>query len=476
MILAMLFPMVFAVAIAAQAAETISPPRPGPRVLVENGSYRLARFEPAAGCYLGGYVLQDSVIGGDMGRFEELTGRKHASYFKYVGYGRPFPQEWFDRMKAAGAAPHLAWEPNQGLDAIHDDGYLRQFARQMGAASVPVFLRFASEVNGTWMPYHGDPAKFREKWKLVHDVMAQEAPNVMMVWTVFTFPEKTILPYYPGDDVVDWVGVNIYSVIYHNNKKSDRADNEDPLRLLDYVYEKFSDRKPIQISEFGATHFTATDGKSYPDFAKTKIRRLYQGLAAAYPRVKSIFYFDVNNLVDGLKGRQINNYAVTDDPSILAVYRDVVAGPHFLSRLEANREGQLNSEFFLTRKPVIVEKNVQDCLASGELWVAAADLQGLPGWRVEAPTKAANAEKSFGRGGRAIPANVAMCGSGNDTVKISLGTASLSLPISDQPRRVHALRRKGQLWFPLRELANTLGLRLEVDPAYEQIKVSRIPW
>ncbi len=40
---------------------------------------------------------------------------------------------------------------------------------------------------------------------------------------------------------------------------NDYAVHEDPLRLLDYVYQTFSDRKPIHISEWGVTHYTAFD-------------------------------------------------------------------------------------------------------------------------------------------------------------------------------------------------------------------------
>lgn len=159
--------------------------------------------------------------------------------------------------------------------------------------------------------------------------MEEEAPNVMMVWTVFTFPQSNILSYYPGDDYVDWVGVNIYNVIYHNGNINLRADQEDPLELLDYVYDTFSERKPIQISEFGATHYTITDGKYYEDFAIEKITRMYNGLKTKYPRVKSIFYFDVNNLVNAPEGRKINNYAITDNERILKTYSNLISDPYF---------------------------------------------------------------------------------------------------------------------------------------------------
>jgi len=324
------------------------------RVLIEVDDYKLSKYEPKKGAYLGAYVYQDTLINGDMKKFNELTGKKHASFFIYVGYGSPFPQKWIDQLKEVGAAAHIAFEPNNGLDQVKDDQYLRNFARKLKESGIPVFLRFASEMNGDWTAYSGDPKKYIEKWRLVHDVMEEEAPNVMMVWTVFTFPQSNILAYYPGDEYVDWVGVNIYNVVYHNNNIKLKADHEDPLELLNYVYDTFSERKPIQISEFGATHYTITDGKYYVDFAIEKITRMYNGLKTKYPRVKSIFYFDVNNLVNAPSGRRINNYAITDDERILKTYSNLISDPYFLSDVGPNLEGTVNNEFMVVKDGILV--------------------------------------------------------------------------------------------------------------------------
>ena len=324
------------------------------RVLIEVDDYKLSKYEPKKGVYLGAYVYQDTLINGDMKKFNELTGKKHASFFIYVGYGSPFPQKWIDQLKEVGAAAHIAFEPNNGLDQVKDDQYLRNFARKLKESGIPVFLRFASEMNGDWTAYSGDPKKYIEKWRLVHDVMEEEAPNVMMVWTVFTFPQSNILAYYPGDEYVDWVGVNIYNVVYHNNNIKLKADHEDPLELLNYVYDTFSERKPIQISEFGATHYTITDGKYYVDFAIEKITRMYNGLKTKYPRVKSIFYFDVNNLINAPSGRRINNYAITDDERILKTYSNLISDPYFLSDVGPNLEGTANKEFMVVKDGILV--------------------------------------------------------------------------------------------------------------------------
>ncbi len=307
-------------------------------LVYEKENYEYEKMEQEDGTLLGAYVLQDDYIGQSMETFNEVTEKQHASFFKYVGYGQPFPTEWVEEVVAAGGVPHIAFEPNDGLEVVNDDEYLREWARAANASGTPIFIRWASEMNGTWTQYSGKSDLYKEKWQLVYNVFQEEAPNCSFVWTVFTFPEGTIEEFYPGDDYVDWVGVNIYSVVYHNNDINDEAFNEDPLELLDYVYNTYSYKKPIQISEFGATHYSATDEQTYSNWASEKIRRLYSNLETYYPRVKSIFYFDVNNLNTYNADRRVNDYSITDDETVLNTYKEVVSDDWFLSSYEENDE------------------------------------------------------------------------------------------------------------------------------------------
>jgi hypothetical protein len=405
------------------------------RVLVERSDYRLQKYEPTDGAYLGAYVFQDTLIDGNMAKFNELTGKKHASFFLYVGYGRPVPKQWLAELEEVGAFAHIAWEPNDGLDVVQDDDYLRSFARELGTYDMPIFLRFASEMNGAWTAYGGNPKKYIEKWQLVHQVMKEEAPNVIMVWTVFTFPQNTILRFYPGDDYVDWVGVNIYNVVYHNDNIREYAAHEDPLELLDYVYNNFSDRKPIQISEYGVTHFTTTDGKEYIDFAKQKLTRLYGNLAAKYPRVKSIYYFNVNNLVNAPEGRRINNYALTDNESILATYAKLISNPYFLSEKADNQQGRLDPELMVVRKSLFTEH--------GRLYIPAGEM-----------------EKYFD-----ITINRSIT---NNSVKINKAGKEIILPLETKPIYRGAQR---ELYLPLRAMAEHLGYTVSFDEKAQLVTV-----
>jgi hypothetical protein len=289
----------------------------------------LGPLEPAHGCYLGAYIERDPVARDRIPVFENLVGKKHASYFHYVGYGMPFPFEWVKSLRALGRVPHIAWEPNGGLRDIADNGYLRGWAEAAHHAQVPIFLRFASEMNGDWQAWSGDPKLYIEKWRLVARIMHEVAPNVVMVWCPFAIPTNTIDAYYPGDDCVDWVGVNIYSVVRHDGNPKSPA-GEDPRDQLRPVYERYSPRKPMAICEYAATHYCAALKQNTTDFALDNMRRMYESLPSQFPRVHLIDWFSVDTCKDKLA---YNDYALTSDDRVLALYRGLVARDYFLSQI-----------------------------------------------------------------------------------------------------------------------------------------------
>jgi hypothetical protein len=297
----------------------------------------LAKFEPAEGCYIGAFIdldfnLTDRRVPPTEQRkiedFEALTHKKHASYFTYVGYGQPFPRAWVEEIKAEHAAPQIAFEPNNGLDEVEDDEYLRCWARDAARANCPIFLRWASEMNGSWTVYGKNPAQYREKFRLVSQVMKEEAPNVAMVWTPFAEPQNLIAEYYPGDQWVDWVGVNIYSVYVNNGDPRFPAYQKDPVEYLRFIYDNYAARKPIHISEFAATIFCKGTSTDTVSFAIDKMEHFYGAIRDEFPRVKAVNWFCWDTI---RANRANNNYSLLDDGRVLAAYRKIVADPHFLS-------------------------------------------------------------------------------------------------------------------------------------------------
>jgi hypothetical protein len=306
----------------------------------------LAKWEPPYGCYLGGFIDRDERLGEPFNdenfqthqnpdAFARLVGKKHASLFCYLSYGKPLPKKWIERLRQQKIAPHIAWEPNSGLGPVTDNAYLRDFAQDCARARVPIFLRFASEMNGDWTAYHGDPAAYKQKWILVAKVFRQLAPNVAMLWCVNSIPEKNISEYYPGDEWVDWVGINFYSVPFYDNQRNRPGLADNPSDTLKYVYKLYAKTKPIAIGEFGASHLSKVDNQDRSEWTAKKINELYASLPRLYPRVKMVDIFNMDNLKYAEPGRQLNNYSITDTEGVKQGYRRAVAPDYFLSRIGA---------------------------------------------------------------------------------------------------------------------------------------------
>lgn len=297
----------------------------------------LERLEPPRGCYLGAFIDRDDEISkihfqsqthGDIDQFNKLVKRPHATFFMYRSYGMPFPMKWAEYVKRKGAFPHIAWEP-RSLDDVKDDEYLRKFLRDAASLDHPVILRFASEMNGQWTRYHGDPEAYKEKFRLVFQE-SRKAPKVALMWCPNAVPQKTIKEYYPGDDYVDWVGVNFYSVPFLDNDPNRPGDLLFPTDHFRYVYQTYAEKKPIAIGEWAASQASALSETPVTKFAVTKMSQLYATLPTRYPRVKMVNWYDCNNLIQARDDRKLNNYQITKPPAVRDAYQASVASKHYL--------------------------------------------------------------------------------------------------------------------------------------------------
>lgn len=344
----------------------------------------LARLEPARGCLLGAFIDRDDQLPStfmdenwqthrEPEEFEERVGKKHASLFCYLKFGRPFPFQWANRLRDSGIIPHLAWEPHS-LGEV-DESTVGRFADELARFGAPVFIRFAGEMNGDWTRYHGDPGLYREKFRLVYRIIHSRAPQAAVIWCVNTVPEGNIDAYYPGDEFVDWVGVNMYNVPFFDNDRTRPADHVHPADLLAHVYRKYSARKPIAICEYAASHQASVEPTPRPQLAITKIGQLYSALPHLYPRVKLVDWFDCNNLKHARPGRQLNNYSLTEDASILAAYRRAVEPSHYLGRPDDQPETELRPLEAEAKVRGVVELSawVRAPLDRPKVYVAAGD-------------------------------------------------------------------------------------------------------
>jgi Glycosyl hydrolase family 26 len=312
------------------------------------------RLEPRSGVYLGAFIdREDRVletfpgVGPQIHRkgdvFNQQIGKRHATFLTYSRYGLAFPEAWFAHLKELGAAAQWAWEP-ESLDLVRDDDYLRGMARAIAKTEVPVFLRFASEMNGKWTRYSGNPAAYRSAFQTVAKVFHEEAPHVALVWCPNENPRDKIAEYYPGEEATDWVGVNFYNVLYNNNDPRKPVEWRHPADCLDYIYQTYSPRHPILIGEYAATHRSSADSADCPEFTCDKIGQLFSSLPRLYPRLKATHWFSMNAMRWAPSGRQLNNYALLDHPKVAQRYKELVASPYFLEQVRPDGEVQAPEE------------------------------------------------------------------------------------------------------------------------------------
>lgn len=258
------------------------------------------KFVPPRGTlYLGAYTELDRRVGGNyFAAFDALMQQHFSAFLEYLPWGDAFPARFVADCVKAGAVPQIAWEPTQGLGSVRDSTYVRDFLSQAAAAKVPIFLRFAGEMNGSWVPWHGDAAAYVAAWRRLDALVKAKAPNVAMVWAPDVYPEVGAMAYYPGSAYVDWVGVSDYLPYASKQGQSIvNASGASFLGQLGWIYQAFAGKKPIMIAEGAA----AVANRLRPQldltgYALAQYQALLANFQTFYPDVRAIFLFDVNTM------------------------------------------------------------------------------------------------------------------------------------------------------------------------------------
>ncbi|WP_231554406.1 glycoside hydrolase family 26 protein [Arthrobacter sp. L77] len=149
-----------------------------------------------------------------------------------------------EQVRQTGATLLLTLEPVHGLAAVTDDRAEELAALLAGfnTNGVPVVVRFAHEMNGSWYAWGQQPDEYIAAFRRVADAVHRAAPGSAMMWApnygggypfaggaqesrpgaagfaaldttgdgALTALDDPYAPYYPGDDAVDWVGMSLY--------------------------------------------------------------------------------------------------------------------------------------------------------------------------------------------------------------------------------------------------------------------------
>ena len=142
------------------------------------------------------------------------------------------------------------------------DAYIEKFANQVRMFEYPVYLRFGHEMNinqGThsWpneCSFGRVPMDFVLAYRRLVEIFRRVGTkNAIFVWNpnCYDVGPHHWSEYYPGDDYVDWVGLDLYQY----------TRDSDPAQLIDGIYNDFGPKKPLVIAEWAANW----EGQNYSD-------------------------------------------------------------------------------------------------------------------------------------------------------------------------------------------------------------------
>jgi mannan endo-1,4-beta-mannosidase len=241
------------------------------------------------------------------------------------------PIEWMESIVRHGRRPLVTWEPwtlpedfdhpqpsiedpRFALSTILDgrfDDYIRAGAVAMKALPGRVYLRPMHEMNGNWYPWCGTtngnaPRDFKLAWRHIHEIFtAQDVRNVAWVWCPYAVsvpPDQDVSVYYPGDDYVDWLGLDGYN--WGDSRPWSSWQDFAELFRESYAAVTALSDKPVMIAEVGC----AESGGSKAHW----IREAHRQVTVSFPRVSAVVWFNLDKECD---------WRIESSPDALAAFR-----------------------------------------------------------------------------------------------------------------------------------------------------------
>jgi hypothetical protein len=225
-------------------------------------------------------------------QFERHAGRKVAILDIGQNWGS-FDEAEMNATRARGAIPLVTMNLNgtslEQIAAGGQDTVIRTWAKKAKAWAHPFLFAPWWEMNGEWYAWGRSPY-FVAAWRHFHDLVVQEgATNVTWTWvanSLWSDPLSDPAPWYPGDEYVDWTGIDTYNWGL-NPSQPDRWINPDQTitPTLDRVLE-IAPSKPVAIVEDASSEF----GGDKADW----IREMLGNYLPRHPEIGAYLWFNWN--------------------------------------------------------------------------------------------------------------------------------------------------------------------------------------
>jgi hypothetical protein len=277
---------------------------------------------PDHGLLFGASVTRGSYakIGDAVSAFESTIGRRLDLHRWYARWDEPFPGTPVTDSIAAGRTPVLSVSSQRGdgskiswasiADGDQDARIVEQ-AAAIRALDVPLYLSFQHEPD--YSPGYGTPDEYRAAFRHYVEVFrAQGVTNVVWTWIVtpaafYTSGAGSAAALYPGDDVVDWVGLDAY------NWNGCSTNGQDTWRTMAQIAGPARDFARAHAKELMLAEWGSFEDAADPDRKAAWFRESMATLAS-WPEVKAVLYFNHVGTC---------SWFVDSSPSSLAAFTEV---------------------------------------------------------------------------------------------------------------------------------------------------------
>ena len=291
------------------------------------------RLVPAEGALFGIHTTPDASNAkqpGDLGitAMERDFGRTFDIDNKYYLWDAKFPT-WRDTYDVqSGRIPMFSWGGGDTIQIQKGtyDALIDQRAAALQALGAPFFLRWFWEADGTRKSKASVSHSAQDYVKAWRHIRARfdraGVTNAVWVWCPVSldfYPPPRALnpaqPYYPGDDVVDWICADGYN--WAPGKRGT------PYQSFQSLFEAFyafgnEHHKPLMVGETGVQENNPGDKTNW-------IRAMHQSVLGHYPNIVAFCYFDVDD--SGANGNY--DWRLTSSAEAIGAFRDMALDPYF---------------------------------------------------------------------------------------------------------------------------------------------------
>ncbi|KAG0151708.1 hypothetical protein CROQUDRAFT_650734 [Cronartium quercuum f. sp. fusiforme G11] len=316
-------------------------------------------------------LLYNTRLGRNASVFHIAQNMPLSPYNYTTGAGGPAP-EYMIENTATDAGVFITVYPTS-LTILSDNDYTvlgNQILAYQKDFNRTVFLRWAPEMQGRWNAYGQQPVAFVQAWQAMYRGVKAIAPATIIVWAPnlgsgYPFGQTSdiasqdlavldtnkngqldagddpYIPYYPGDDYVDWIGISVYFKQFSTNVNLAQpagfcgdiltgVNTQSHTASAFNWYDTFCSAKPSKaclIAESGAAYHpnpSVTTGTA----TQLQIQQAWwqdcitnTTFMTRFPRIKLHMHFEYEKMEADIGAPDLRDYRLTNASDVLAAYQ-----------------------------------------------------------------------------------------------------------------------------------------------------------